>query len=167
VAFLVGAGAEGIRAHRRLAYPGGTPDLHHSKGKQVFQEPVNTADWMMDSFGGGRPQGMMRHVDESVSEEQGVGVPYDFAQQRMSWFITLFTNWQGDTGFLKQLSAQLKGVNQLGDTTWFKGRVVKKEVLSGEHLVHIECWGENQLGSITTPGSATVVLPSREATTAR
>jgi hypothetical protein len=44
-----------------------------------------------------------------------------------------------------------------------KGKVTKKYIVDGEHLVDIECWGENQRGEITLPGSATVRLPSKSA----
>jgi hypothetical protein len=43
-----------------------------------------------------------------------------------------------------------------------KGTVVGKELEEGHPVVHLEVWGENQRGEITTPGSATVILPSRE-----
>ncbi len=35
-------------------------------------------------------------------------------------------------------------------------------VVDGEHIVALELWGENQRGEVTVPGSAEVVLPSRQ-----
>ena len=67
----------------------------------------------------------------------------------------------GDDGFLKRLYAELRRFNIIPDTTWIKGKVTRKYVENGEHLVDIECWGENQRGEITMPGHATVVLPSK------
>jgi hypothetical protein len=51
--------------------------------------------------------------------------------------------------------------NIVGDTHWMKGQINKKFIKDGEHLVDIECWGENQRGEITLPGSAIVRLPSK------
>ena len=65
------------------------------------------------------------------------------------------------TVLLKISTARLKRFNIVGDTHWMKGKVTKKYIVNGEHLVDIECWGENQRGEITLPGSATVRLPSK------
>ena len=40
--------------------------------------------------------------------------------------------------------------------------VVEGDVPVGFALVDIEIWGENQRGELTTPGFATVMLPSRD-----
>jgi hypothetical protein len=50
----------------------------------------------------------------------------------------------------------------VGDTTWFKGKVVGKHIEEKRCCVDIDCWGENQRGEITIPGKATVILPSHE-----
>jgi hypothetical protein len=44
-----------------------------------------------------------------------------------------------------------------------RGKVVRKYLAEGDRpAVDLEIWGENQHGDITTPGHATVLLPSRE-----
>ena len=48
-----------------------------------------------------------------------------------------------------------------GETWWCKGKVTQKYVEEDEHLVDCDIWVENGKGEITTPGKATVVLPSR------
>ncbi len=54
----------------------------------------------------------------------------------------------------------------MGDSTWCKGKVVKKYVKDGYALVDLEIWAENQRGDITAPnGRATVILPSRDVKT--
>jgi hypothetical protein len=51
----------------------------------------------------------------------------------------------------------------MGDTTWAKGKVVKKYKQDGYGLIDIDVWAENQRGEKTvTNGAATVVLPSRD-----
>jgi hypothetical protein len=63
-----------------------------------------------------------------------------------------------------------------GDTTWYRGRIVKKYVATEEgdtseqgvagkhdyHAVAIEIQGTNQAGEMQCPGFATIYLPSRE-----
>jgi hypothetical protein len=74
----------------------------------------------------------------------------------------MLTNWAGDRGFLHKLTIRFPTFNIMGDTTWCHGRVEGKRVEDGRHVVEIEVWNENQLGSRVTAGNAEVVLPSRE-----
>jgi len=58
---------------------------------------------------------------------------------------------------------ELRRFNVVGDTTWCKGRVTAKGEESGEALVDLDIWGENQRQEITTKGTATIRLPSKRA----
>jgi hypothetical protein len=67
----------------------------------------------------------------------------------------------GDDGFLMRLRGELRRFNVVGDTTWLKGRVIRKYVEDDRYFVEVECWAENQRGEVTLPGKATVILPSK------
>jgi hypothetical protein len=54
-------------------------------------------------------------------------------------------------------------MDQPGAKVVARGRVSKKYTDGGHHLVDCEIWLENAKGEKTTPGSATVILPSRAA----
>lgn len=111
--------------------------------------------------GGGLEYTGAGHVQASVAKQVGAPGSYDYGPQRISWLASLLTNWIGDLGRLVRLRAELRGFNVIGDTTWIKGRVAGTRVENGQHLVDCEVWGENQLGTTTMPGLATVALPSR------
>jgi hypothetical protein len=73
----------------------------------------------------------------------------------------LMTDFAGELGWLRKLSVQYRGMDQPGAKVICRGRVSKKYVEGGNHLVDCEIWLENAKGEKTTPGSATVILPSR------
>lgn len=73
----------------------------------------------------------------------------------------LMTDFVGELGWLRKLSVQYRGMDQPGTKVVCKGRVTKKYTDGGQHLVDCEIWLENAKGEKTTPGSATVMLPSR------
>ena len=75
----------------------------------------------------------------------------------------LVTDFAGELGWLRKLSVQYRGMDQPGTSVTCKGKVIKKYVDGGNHLVDCEIWLENAQGEKTTPGSATVMLPSRHA----
>ena len=142
--FLVGSGrghTNGVVYQAAMKHPG-----------HFFRNP---------EAGGGIEYTGIGHHRESVAKAVGVPGTYDYGPQRSSWMASLVTNWMGDAGFLKRIRTQMRRFNTMGDTTWCKGRVTRKYLKDGHALVDLEIWGENQRGDVTTPGMATVVLPSR------
>jgi acyl dehydratase len=111
--------------------------------------------------GGGIEYTGIGHHRETTARNVGVPGAYDYGPQRHAWMITLVANWMGDNAFLKRIRTEWRRFNVAGDTTWCKGKVARKYVKDGYALVDLEIWGENQRGEITTPGQATVILPSR------
>jgi acyl dehydratase len=73
----------------------------------------------------------------------------------------LMTDFAGELGWLRKLSVQYRGMDQPTAKVTCKGRVSRKYIEGGDHLVDCEIWLENAKGEKTTPGSATVILPSR------
>ena len=73
----------------------------------------------------------------------------------------LMTNWMGSAGTLKKLSCQYRGMDFPGQTITGKGTVTRKYQEQGQNLVDCDIWLENSKGEKTTPGAATVALPSR------
>ena len=82
-------------------------------------------------------------------------------QQRTAWLSQLVTDWIGDDGTLKKLWSQMRVPYRLGDINVCKGKVTKKYIEAGEHLLDCDIWVESQRG-VSTPGRATVALPSKK-----
>ena len=141
--FLVGSGrghTHGVIFKNAVKHPG-----------HFFRNP---------EAGGGIEYTGIGHHRESTAKEVGVPGVYDYGPQRSSWMASLVTNWMGDAGFLKRIRTQMRGFNIMGDCTWARGKVTRKYIKDGNALVDIEIRGENQRGELTTPGLATVLLPS-------
>jgi acyl dehydratase len=100
------------------------------------------------------------HLDEEIAHEVGMPGIYDQGWMRANWIGHLLTDWCGDHGFVRRLDLRLQTPNLIGDLTWCKGRVTRKYVENGEHLVDVDCWGETQRGDRNIRASATVRLPS-------
>jgi len=83
-------------------------------------------------------------------------------QQLEAWRFILLTNWMGDDGFLWKFSAQIRRFTMIGDTTWVKGKIIKKYCDDGKYCVDIDIQNVIQTGEVTVTGSATVILPSKE-----
>ncbi len=75
----------------------------------------------------------------------------------------LMTDFAGEQGWVRKLAVQYRGMDQPGSKVVCRGKVTKKYMQDGSHLVDCEIWLENAKGEKTTPGAATVILPSRGA----
>jgi acyl dehydratase len=116
-------------------------------------------------MGGGVEYTGIGHHREEFAQHVGVPGMYDYLPQRACWFATAITNWMGDDGVLKRIRMEARRFNCQGDTTFIGGKIVKKYVKDRSALVDIEMKGINQRGELTSPGFATVMLPSRDITT--
>jgi acyl dehydratase len=107
------------------------------------------------------------HWEPERAHELGIPMNYDYGAMRETWLTHAVTDWMGDDGWLWKLSCQHRKFNYMGDTTWITGKVVDKVQVTDEHRarneVHIEVRCTNQRGETTTPGSAVVLLPTRDA----
>jgi acyl dehydratase len=105
------------------------------------------------------------HHRESFAKRVGVPGMYDYLPQRAAWVGTFITNWMGDDAVIKRLRVEARLFNIQGDTTFIRGKISRKYVQHGCAVVDIEIEGVNQAGKLTTPGMATVMLPSKDVST--
>jgi len=102
------------------------------------------------------------HWDHDRAQELGLPTSYDYGQMRTSWLIHLVTNWMGDDAWLWSLECQSRLFNFMGDATICSGSVTAKRIEGSHHVVDLQLAAINQRGENTSPGTATVILPSRE-----
>jgi len=102
------------------------------------------------------------HFDPAFARKGGhpdVFVNTGFLQAAL---VRVITNWMGDDGFLKKLRFEMRRQQRAGDTMVCKGKVVSTAERDGEGWVELEVWAENEREGVTTPGTATVILPRRD-----
>ena len=113
--------------------------------------------WPYDSGGSG-------HYDWDTCRSRGLPAPFDVGCMRAVMTSHLLSNWMGDNGFIRRVSVQIRKPNFYGDTTFYNAEVVKtyKDTVGDEEYgaVDISIVGTNQLGEVSTPGKATIYLPS-------
>jgi acyl dehydratase len=92
-----------------------------------------------------------------------VGAPgaYDYGPERCSWLTHHLTNWMGDDGFLRRAHCKIRRHNPEGDLLFIDGRVTRKYIEGGRHLVDVEHEARNQDGELSVLGGGTVELPSQ------
>lgn len=102
------------------------------------------------------------HWDPDFARRSGNPTTFDYGRMRETWLIHLCTDWMGDDAWLWKLDCEFRKFNYVGDTQWLHGKVTRRYLSDGRPAVELDLWCENQRGEITTPGHATILLPSRE-----
>ena len=110
------------------------------------------------------------HYDTAFALRAGNAGPIVHGALKRQWLVQLLTDWTGDVGAVRRFSCRYRAVDYprpmmtvnepAGGDTWVcKGKVTKKYLEEGNHLVDCEVWVENGKGEKTTTGKATVGLP--------
>jgi acyl dehydratase len=103
------------------------------------------------------------HLGDAAAQRLGMPRANCLGMQMRAWLGRMISNWMGDDGFIQKMGDQLRGVLYRDSLALCKGKVVKKFVQAGEHLVELAISVEDHDGKFIIPnGSATVVLPSRK-----
>ncbi len=110
------------------------------------------------------PDVMQRvHWDPGFARRSGNPTTFDYGRMRETWLIHLCTDWMGDDAWLWKLDCEFRRFNYVGDTQWLRGRVARKYLAAGNRpAIDVELAAVNQRDEVTTPASATLLLPSRE-----
>ncbi len=102
------------------------------------------------------------HMDDEVGKAAGQGAAFGMGNLRWAYVINALQDWIGDEAEIRELSMQFRAINHKHDVLSARGFVSAKSVEDGEHLVTLDINVVNQDGAATAPGTAVVVLPSRE-----
>ncbi len=110
------------------------------------------------------PDVMQRvHWDPAFARKAGNPSTYDYGRMRETWLVHLCTDWMGDDAWLWKLDCEFRKFNFVGDTQWLRGTVTRRYLAEGDRpAVDVDLEARNQRDEVTTPGHATILLPSSE-----
>jgi acyl dehydratase len=109
------------------------------------------------------PDVMQRvHWDPEFAQRSGNPTTFDYGRMRETWLIHLCTDWMGDDAWLWKLDCEFRRFNYVGDTQWLSGSVTRCYLAEGRPAIDVNLAAINQRGEVSTPGHATILLPSRE-----
>jgi acyl dehydratase len=112
----------------------------------------------------GVPDVMQRvHWDPEFARRSGNPTTFDYGRMRETWLAHACTDWMGDDAWLWKLRVEFRQFNYVGDVQWVSGQIVRKYLAEGGRpAVDLELATTNQRGVVTSPATATLLLPSRE-----
>jgi acyl dehydratase len=134
-----------------------------SEGDEIPQLKKNCSTQQLVLWAAGSGDFYQIHYDKDFALKANLPGVILHGALKNGFLGQMMTDFAGDDGWLRKLAVQYRGMDQPGAPVVCRGKVVKKYAEGRDHLVDCEIWLENAKGEKTTLGSATVMLPSREA----
>lgn len=142
-------------------------------GTEIPELPKIAETQMLVKWAGASGDFHPQHYDYEFAQKQGIGGIIVHGLLKHAWLIQLVTGWMGERGTLTKFSCQYRGLDYPrimknmnepvdGEIWMCKGKVINKYKDGDNHYVDLEIGVTNGQGQITTPGTATITLPSRE-----
>jgi acyl dehydratase len=78
-----------------------------------------------------------------------------------SFLTQMLTDWIGEDVWVKKAGVSYRAMHVAGEHIYCGGKVIRKFVENGEHLIECQIWAENDKAQITVPGTALLLVPPR------
>jgi acyl dehydratase len=101
------------------------------------------------------------HYDKDFAAASGLPSIIVHGALKNAFLGQMLHDWIGEKGRIKKYSCQYRGMDAPGEDIICRGVVTNKAQDGGLNLVELDIWTEKASGEKTSPGKATVVLPSR------
>ena len=127
----------------------------------AFERQTGFMEW--GRFAGANEEYVAIHEDDEAGVKSGLPGGIGMGNLRFAYVHNMLSDWIGESGWIKKVGLQYRGLNLKNDLVIAKGKVTTKYEQDGEYLVELEVRIENGKGEVTAPGRAVVSLPSRKA----
>ena len=101
------------------------------------------------------------HYDKDFAASSGLPGIIVHGALKNAFLGQMLHDWVGEKGQIKTYGCQYRGLDVPNEDIICRAVVTKKAQDGGLNLVELDIWTEKASGEKTSPGKATVVLPSR------
>lgn len=101
------------------------------------------------------------HYDKDFAQSTGLPECIVHGALKHALLGRLLDEWSGDAGRVRRVAVSYRGMDMIAKDVRCRGVVTGKRSEDGRNVVELEVWTEDPAGNKTTPGTATVELPSR------
>jgi acyl dehydratase len=101
------------------------------------------------------------HYDKDIAAGNGLPGVIVHGALKNAFLGQMLWDWIGEKGKIKKYNCQYRGMDVPGQEIICRGVITAKRQEDGKNLVDLDIWTEKPDGDKTTPGKATVILPSR------
>ena len=132
-----------------------------SDGQEIPKIVENFASQRLVLWAAGSGDYYQIHYDKDFAQKTGLPDRIVHGALKHAMLGRLLHEWVGDEGRVRRFACQYRGMDDVDKDVTAKGIITGKRTEDGQNLVDLEVWTEDPDGKKTTPGTATVALPSR------
>jgi acyl dehydratase len=131
------------------------------KGQEIAPVKITPDKQQLVKFAAGSGDFNPLHFDEKFA--QAMGLPETIVHGRFKYALIgrALSQFAGYKGRVKRFGVSYRGMDQPNREITAGGVVTGKRQEGGENLVDLDVWTMDAEGKKTTPGTATVALPSK------
>jgi len=100
------------------------------------------------------------HYDKDFAVGNGLPGVIVHGALKNAFLGQMLWDWIGERGKIKKYNCQYRGMDVPGQDITCRGVITAKREEDGQNLVDLDIWTEKPDGDKTSPGKATVILPS-------
>ena len=102
------------------------------------------------------------HYDRDWAEHEGYEERVIHGPFHGEVIIQTLESWVGITGWVKKVEFSNRRYAVVSDSLTGRGKITRLYEQDGQHRADLEVWAEKGPDEVTAPGTATVVLPTRD-----
>jgi acyl dehydratase len=131
-----------------------------TEGQEIPKVTLNCTSQQLVLWAAGSGDYYQIHYDKDFAQKTGLQDRIVHGALKHALLGRLLHEWVGD-GKVKRVACQYRGMDMVDKDVIARGTISGKRQEKGVNLVDLEIWTEDPEGNKTTPGTATVELPSR------
>ncbi len=132
-----------------------------NEGDEVPKLVKNCSTQQLVQWAAGSGDFYQIHYDKDFAQSTGLKDLIVHGALKHAFLGQLLHDWVGTQGRIKKFGCQYRGMDDAKQEIICRGVVTKKYQEGSQNFVELDVWTENPEGKKTTPGEATVTLPSR------
>jgi acyl dehydratase len=101
------------------------------------------------------------HYDKDFAQRTGLPERITHGALKHALLARMLQEWTGDHRAVRRVACQYRGMDMIDKDVTCRGVISAKRTENGANYVDLDIWTEDPDGNKTTPGTATVALPSR------
>ncbi len=132
-----------------------------SEGQELAPLTQRCDSQRLVSWAGGSGDFYQIHYDKDFAQRTGLPDRIVHGALKHALLGRMLHEWADDGGRVTRVACEYRGMDMVEKDVTCKGVVTGKRSENGDNLVDLEVWTETAEGRKTTPGTATIALPSR------
>ena len=132
-----------------------------AEGQEIPKVVLNCTSQQLVYWAAGSGDYYQIHYDKDFAQATGLPECIVHGALKHALLARMLHEWVGPAGKVVRVACQYRGMDMINKDVTSRGTITGKRQADGNNLVDLEIWTEDPGGNKTTPGTATIALPSR------